>query len=185
MNKHFYIKSSPLQWCVDVTIYRWHLPLSLSVHFDGVDTPPPADHSPQPGSLQAFQSEVASGHVVEHGVQTCVEDDERHGDPPSFVDGMTSGAALDDVHTLEEMQQVNHMVGQEAEHCDGQDGVNDLHSFLGCFGPNPRNASCCKRVAHQEDRGGQQGGKEQAYYAVRPQSLVPFCLGKVLKAAVA
>lgn len=104
---------------------------------DGVDAPPPADHPPQPRCLQSLPAEVVGGHVVEDRIQARVEGDERHGNPPRIVDGIAGGAVLNDVHALQEVQQVDHVVGQEAEHRDGQDGTYDLDGLLGRFGLKP------------------------------------------------
>lgn len=128
---------------------------------------------------------MAGGDVVKHRVQACVEDDERHGDPPGVVDGVASGAALDDPHASKQVQQVHHMVGQEAEKHYRQDGVNDPHGFLGCFSLYQGNAPRSQRVTHQDDQGGQQGTEGQAQEAVRRQARVPLRLGKILKARVA
>lgn len=127
---------------------------------------------------------MAGGDVVKHGVQACVEDDERHGDPPGVVDDVGSRAALDDLHASKEVQQVHHVVGQEAEQCYSQDSVNDPHGSLGRFSLYHGNAPRSQRVTHQDDQGGQQGTKGQGQEAVHPQTRVPLLLGEILKASV-
>ncbi|PWA31887.1 hypothetical protein CCH79_00006413, partial [Gambusia affinis] len=117
-------------------------------------------------SYQVLPSEVAGGYVVEHRVQACIEDDERHGNSSGVVDGSPDGAVLDDLQALKKVQEVNHMVWQEAEQCDGQDGVDDPHSLLSCLGADHGNAFGCQRVAHHDDNGGHQGAKNQADYTV-------------------
>lgn len=76
------------------------------------------------------------------------------------------------------------MVWQEAEQCDGQDGVDDPHSLLSCFGADHGNAFGCQRVAHQDDNRGHQGAKNQTDYTVSPQSVVPLSGSEVFKTAV-
>lgn len=125
---------------------------------------------------------MTCGDIIKHRVQACVEDDKGHGDPPGVVDGIGRRAALDDVHSSEEVQQINHMAGQEAEQCDTQDGVNDSHGSLGSFSLYLGNAPCDQWVTHQDDQGGQKGAKDQAQQAVHHQARVPLNLGKVLKA---
>lgn len=128
---------------------------------------------------------MAGGDVVQHRVQACVEDDQRHGDPPGVVDGVGSGAALDDVHAAKEVQQIDDMVGQEAEQRYRQDGADHLHSFSGRFCLYPWNSPRSQRVTHQDDQGGQQGAEAQADEAVSRQARAPLILGEVLKASLA
>lgn len=61
---------------------------------------------------------VAGGDIVEYRVKTCVEGDERHGDPPGVVDGSAKGAVLDHLPAVKEVQQVHNVVRQEAEQHD-------------------------------------------------------------------
>lgn len=128
---------------------------------------------------------MAGGDVVEHRVQASVEDDQRHGDPPGVVDHVGRRAALDHAHASEQVQQVNHVVGQEAEERDGQDGVDDPHRLLGRFGLYLGDPPGSQRVAQQDDQGGQQRAKGEAQNAVGRQAGVPLGFGEVLKAAAA
>lgn len=102
-----------------------------------------------------------------------------------MVDGVDQKAALDDPHPSQEVQQVRHVVWQEAEQRYGQDGVNDLHGLLGGFSPYPGDALRRQRVAHQDDDGWHQGAQDQAQQAVPQQAAVPLLLGEILEAAVA
>ena len=156
-----------------------------SCHCDGINPPGPPDPSPQPCHPQALPVKVAGGNVVKHRVQACVEDDECHRDPPGVVDGVGSGAALDDVHAAKEVEQIDDMVGQEAEQRYRQDGADDPHSFSGHFCLYLGNSPCSHRVTHQDDQGGQQGAEGQADEAVSRQARAPLVLGEVLKASVA
>lgn len=156
-----------------------------SSHYDIINSPVLPDSAPQPCHLKAIPVTVAGGDVVKHRVQAGVQDDQSHGGPPGVVDDVGGGAALDDAHASEKVQQVDHMAGQEAEDGDGQDSVDHSHRFLGCFGLYFGNAPCSQRVTHQDDQGRQQGAKDQTQEAVRHQARAPLSFGKVLKAAVA
>lgn len=111
---------------------------------------------------------MVGGDVVKQRVQARVEDDERHGDPPGVVDDVGGDAAPDHVRASKQMQQVDDVVGQEAEQHDSQDDVDDPHGFLGCLTLYLGNAPRSQRVTHQDDQGGQQGADDQAQEAVRP-----------------
>lgn len=128
---------------------------------------------------------MAGGDVVKHGVQASVEDDQRHGDPPGVVDHVGSRAALNDAHASEQVQQVDYVAGQEAEERDGQDGVDDPHRLLGCFGLYPGDAPGSQRVTQQDDQGGHQGTKGEGQNAVGRQAGAPLGFGEILKAAAA
>lgn len=180
LNKHFYRKV--LVCDAEVAMKMKHKLRFLSR--DVINAPPAPDSAPHPCRLQTLPLAVAGGDVVKHGVQACVEDDQRHGDPPGAVDDAGRRAALDDLHVSEEVQQVHHVVGQEAEQHYRQDGVNDPHGFLRRSSLDPGNAPGGQRVAHQDDQGGQQGAKGQAQEAVRPQTRVPLRLGEILEAPV-
>lgn len=129
--------------------------------------------------------EVAGGDVVKHRIQTGVKGDEGHGDPAGDEDLVGGGATLDDIHSSEKVQQIHNMVGQEAEQRDGQDGVDDPHRPLGCFGLDQGDSPRSQWVTHQDDERGQQRAEDETEHGVCPQARVPLVFGKVLKAAVA
>ncbi|KAG7221668.1 hypothetical protein INR49_000035 [Caranx melampygus] len=56
---------------------------------------------------------VAGGDEVKHGVQAGVEGDKPHGDAPGVVDDVGGGAAVDDVHASQQVQQGAH---EEEDH---------------------------------------------------------------------
>uniref|UniRef100_A0A3P8WKI5 RING-type domain-containing protein n=1 Tax=Cynoglossus semilaevis TaxID=244447 RepID=A0A3P8WKI5_CYNSE len=126
--------------------------------------------------------EVAGGDVVKHRIQTGVKGDEGHGDPAGDEDLVGGGATLDDIHSSEKVQQIHNMVGQEAEQRDGQDGVDDPHRPLGCFGLDQGDSPRSQWVTHQDDERGQQRAEDETEHGVCPQARVPLVFGKVLKA---
>lgn len=127
---------------------------------------------------------MAGGDEVKHRVQAGVEDDESHGDAPGVVDDVGGGAAVDDVHASQQVQQVHQVVGQEAEQHDGQDGVDDPQGSLGRFGFYHGDAPGDQRVTHEDDDGGKQGAEDQTQHAVGPQTRLPLFFGEVLETAV-
>lgn len=156
-----------------------------SAHSDGVNTSPPPYSSKQPLQEHVLPFEVAGGDVVKHRIQAGVKGDEGHGDPAGDEDLVGGGATLDDIHSSEKVQQIHNMVGQEAEQRDGQDGVDDPHRPLGCFGLDQGDSPRSQWVTHQDDERGQQRAEDETEHGVCPQARVPLVFGKVLKAAVA
>lgn len=157
------------------------VPSALSDGVNGSSAPHPP---PQPRHPAAPPPAVAGGDVVEHGVEAGVEDDERHGDAAGVVDGVGGGAAADDVHAAQQVEQVDEVVGQEAEQHDGQDDVDHPQGPARRFGLDGGDAPGDQRVAHQDDDGRQQRAEDQTQHAVRPQPRLPLLLGEVLEAAV-
>ncbi|CAB1336608.1 unnamed protein product, partial [Coregonus sp. 'balchen'] len=79
------------------------------------------------------------------GVQTAVEADQSQGHTPGIVDGIGIGTVMDGPSTAEQVQEVNHMVWQEAEQGDSQDGVDDPQGSTGRVGPDESDAPCHQR----------------------------------------
>lgn len=157
--------------------------LLLLVHGDDIHVLPLPEYPTQPRRVRQFPLAVAGGDVVKHGVQAGVEDDQSHGEAPGVVDDVCGRAALDDLHALQQVQQVDHVVRQEAQQRYGQDGVDDSHGFSGRSRLYLGDAPGGQRVTHYDDQGGQQGAEREAQHAVPHQTRGPLVSGEILEAS--